>query len=181
MDIYTLLKFAHVLSAVIWLGGGFTMALLAHQFARRPDPTELLGVIRLTAHLGPRLFLPLSVLTLLTGLGATVVGGFGWPAWVVLGLVGIALTSVLGAVKLGPTSERAVSLADTKGITAARREMQKLLPLARIDFALHFAIVFLMVVKPGWQDIPLLAGIGTIVALAVLATFQRAPRTLTNG
>lgn len=181
LDNYTLLKFAHVVSAIVWLGGGFAMVLLATLFARRPDPTDLLGVIRQIAYLGPRLFMPVSILTLVTGLAATHVGGFGWPAWVVLGLLGIAVTSLLGALKLGPTCEKAILLSETKGIQAAKVEMQKLLPFARFDYAMQFAIVFLMVTKPDWQDVPVLAGLALTTCLALLAAFQPAPRRLTSA
>ncbi|WP_309665879.1 DUF2269 family protein [Tabrizicola sp.] len=178
MDLYVLLKFAHVASAIVWLGGGFTLVLLAFLFAKRPNPADLLGVIRLVAFLGPRLFLPTSILTLLTGLATTYVGGFGWPAWVVLGLAGIAVTALVGAIKLGPTCENAIAISDTKGVHAARHEMLKLLPLARFDYTTQFVIVFLMITKPDWQDVPVLAGLAMIVVMALVAAFQPAPRSL---
>lgn len=181
MDAYLLLKFTHVVSAIVWLGGGFAMVLLAMLFAKRPDPTDLLGVIRLIAYLGPRLFIPVSVITLLTGLATTYVGGFGWPAWVVLGLVGIAATALIGALKLGPACENALALAEAEGVQAARHEMLKLLPFARFDYAIQFAIVFLMVAKPDWQDLPVLLGLAMTVLIALAAAFKCAPRRFTSA
>jgi uncharacterized membrane protein len=178
MDAFLLFKTLHVISAIVWLGGGLSLVLLAFLFARRPDPADLLGVIRLVAFLGPRLFLPASILTLLTGLAATHTGGFGWPAWVVLGLAGIAVTAVLGALKLGPACDKVIALSDSKGAQAARPEMVKLLPLARFDYTTQFAIVFLMVTKPDWQDVPVLAGVAVIVLAALVAAFLPVPRAL---
>ena len=49
--------------------------------------------------------------------------------------------------------------------------LRRIYRLAAFDYAVQFAITFLMVVKPGWQDVATLAGLGAVVTLAVLAAF----------
>jgi uncharacterized membrane protein len=164
MDLYLVLKFLHVIAAVVWLGGGFSLLLLATVQVEKAEPARIMAVVAQVAYLGPRLFLPASIVTLLTGLGAVYLGGFGWHAWIVLGFAGIAVTTLLGALKLGPMSERIVALAKHKGPHAALSDAMTLIRLARFDYVMLFSIVFLMVAKPDWQDTTVLA----IPALAVL-------------
>ncbi len=178
MDTYVLLKFAHVAAAIVWLGGGVAFLVLASASARKADPARLMTVVAQVAFLGQRLFMPASIVTLLTGLAAVHLGGFGWPAWAVLGLGGIAATMALGALKLGPMSEQITVTARRVGPDVARAHALELLRWVRFDYVLQFAIVFLMVVKPAWQDVQLLAGVGLAVLLAGFAILGLQPRTV---
>jgi uncharacterized membrane protein len=165
MDFALLIKFAHVSAAMVWLGGGLAMILAATLMGPNARPDQIMSVIRMVALIGPRLLMPASIATLLTGLWLAIYGGYGWPAWLVLGLVGIAFTAALGALVLGPTSERAARTAASLGNDAAMGDARRLIRIGRFDYVVQFAIVFLMVAKPDWSEVPLLAAIG----LAVLA------------
>ena len=44
-----------------------------------------------------------------------------------------------------------------------------------MDYAVQFAIVFLMVTKPGWSDFAVFGGISSVIALAVLAALRPVP------
>lgn len=176
MDFATLLKFAHVFAAVLWVGGGFTMIIAGIVLSGRASAETQLAVVRATVLLAPRLFIPVSVFTLASGVTLLFVAGWGWQPFTVLGLAGVIFTAAFGTFVLGPSCERAVKLADTHGAEAAIPPLRRLQRLAGMDYAVQFAIVFLMVAKPSWSDFAVFGGIGAVIALAVLAALRPMPR-----
>jgi hypothetical protein len=89
----------------------------------------------------------------------------------------VLFTATFGALVLGPSCERALKLADTHGADAAIPALRRVQRLAIMDYAVQFAIVFLMVVKPSWSDFAVFGGIAAIIALAALAALRPLPRT----
>lgn len=172
MDLSTLLKFVHVSAAVLWVGGGFAMILASLVLAGRSTAETQLAVVRATVLLAPRLFIPASFVTLGSGLALLFVAGWGWQPFTVLGLAGVVFTAGFGALVLGPSCERALQTGDIQGATAALPALRRVQRLAMMDYAIQFAIVFLMVVKPSWHDFTIFASLGTVIALAVLSTFR---------
>lgn len=176
MDFATSLKFAHVLAAILWVGGGFTTIIAGIVLAGRSTAETQLAVVRAVVLLAPRLFIPASVFTLASGVTLLFVAGWGWQPFTVLGLAGAIFTAGFGATILGPSCERALKLADTKGPEAAIPSLRRVQRLAMMDYAVQFAIVFLMVVKPSWSDFAVFGGIGSIIVLAALAALRPMPR-----
>jgi uncharacterized membrane protein len=172
MDFATTLKFAHVLAAVLWVGGGFTTIIASLVLSGRSPAETQLAIVRATVLLAPRLFIPASIFTLATGVALLFVAGWGWQPFTTLGLAGVLFTASFGALVLGPSCERAVKLADTHGAEAAIPALRRVQRLAMMDYAIQFAIVFLMVVKPGWQDFSVFAGLAAVVALAAVAALR---------
>lgn len=175
MDFATTLKFAHVLAAVLWVGGGFSAIFASIVLSGRSTADTQLAIIRATVLLAPRLFIPASVFTLASGVALLFLAGWGWQPFTVLGLAGVIFTASFGTFVLGPTCERALKLADTQGAEAALPGLRRLQRLAMMDYAIQFAIVFLMVVKPGWQDFSIFVGLAAVVILAVLAALRPLP------
>ena len=172
MELYPVLKLLHVASAIVWVGGGFTMVLLGLAARRARNEAELMNVMRQVSVIGPRLFLPASLATLAFGVGCVVAGGLAWEAWLVLGLGGTLATAAFGYLVLRPRAEHVLAfLPDPGRRRDAIRTASELLSLARIDYALLFSVVALMVLKPGWGDIAVLgllgSGVACIVALAL--------------
>ncbi|MDZ4089290.1 MAG: DUF2269 family protein [Tabrizicola sp.] len=176
MDFATTLKFAHVLAAVLWVGGGFTTIVAGVVLAGRSSAQTQLAVVQAVTLLAPRLFIPASILTLATGVTLLFVAGWGWQPFTVLGLAGVIFTAGFGAIILGPSCERALKLANTHGPEAAIPSVRRVQRLAMMDYAVQFAIVFLMVVKPSWSDFAVFGGIGAIITLAALAALRPLPR-----
>ncbi len=174
MDFALLIKFTHVSAAMVWLGGGLAMILAAALMGPNARPDQIMSVVRMVALIGPRLLMPASIATLLTGLWLAIYGGYGWPAWLVLGLAGIAFTAAFGALLLGPTSERAVRTATRQGDAAAMTDARALIRYGRFDYVVQFAIVFLMVVKPDWSEVQLLATLGLAVLAGAVLTLRPA-------
>lgn len=175
MDFETTLKFAHVLAAVLWVGGGFTTIIAGIVLAGRSTAQTQLAIVQAVVLLAPRLFIPASILTLATGVALLFVAGWGWQPFTVLGLAGVIFTAGFGALVLGPSCERALKLADTHGADAAIPSLRHVQRLAMMDYAVQFAIVFLMVVKPSWSDFAVFGGIASIIALAALAALRPIP------
>ena len=175
MDFATSLKFAHVLAAVLWVGGGFATIVAGIVLSGRSTAQTQLAIVQAVVLLAPRLFIPASILTLATGVTLLFVAGWGWQAFTTLGLAGVLFTAGFGALVLGPSCERALKLADTHGAEAAIPSLRRVQRLAMMDYAVQFAIVFLMVVKPGWQDFAIFAGLAAVVVLAALAAFRPMP------
>ncbi len=172
MDFAITLKFVHVTAAILWVGGGFGLLLAGILRGNRASAEELMGIFRLVAYLGPRFLMPVSLLTLATGLALVFVAGWGWQPFTVLGLAGVAFTAGFGNLVLGPSCAQAVALADDKGPAAALPLMRRVFRLARLDYAVQFGVVFLMVVRPDWSELAVMGGLATVLALAALATFR---------
>jgi uncharacterized membrane protein len=172
MDFASLLKFAHVIAAVLWVGGGFTTIIAGVVLAGRSTAQTQLAIVQAVTLLAPRLFVPASIFTLASGVALLFVAGWGWQPFTVLGLAGVLFTATFGALVLGPSCERALKLADTHGAESAIPALRRVQRLAMMDYAVQFAIVFLMVVKPSWSDFAVFGGIGAIIVLAALAALR---------
>ena len=172
MDLSTLLKFVHVIAALLWVGGGSTMILAGIARARSASADDQLAHVRTLAFLAPRFFVPVSLATLGSGLALLFAEGWGWQPFTILGLAGVVFTSLFGALVLGPSCEKAVKMAEAWGAVSALSTVRRAYRLAILDYAIQFSIVFLMVVKPSWQDFAIFAGLAAVVALAALATFR---------
>ncbi len=168
MDLYLATKFLHVATAVLWLGGGLALMLLAVLARRAGDRDDLFTIIRLVTVLAPRVFVPGSFIVLVSGLGMVWFGGLAFEAWLVFGLAGIAATIVIGMTRLGPLSGKITYLVATARWDEAEEIAGSLLRAARVDYVLQFLIVFAMVVKPVWSDSGILAGMSMIAGVAVL-------------
>ena len=179
MDFATTLKFAHVLAAVLWVGGGFTTIIAGIILAGRSTAQTQLAIVQAVVLLAPRLFIPASIFTLASGVTLLFAAGWGWQPFTVLGLAGVVFTAGFGATVLGPSCERALKLAETHGAEAAIAPLRRVQRLAMMDYAIQFAIVFLMVVKPSWSDFAVFGGIGSIIVLAALAALRPIPRVAT--
>lgn len=178
MDLASLLKFLHISAALIWVGGGFVMVIGGIARARSAAPEDQMAHIRTVAFLGTRLFMPASIITLASGVALLFAAGWGWQPFTVLGLAGIIFTAAFGALVLGPSCEKAAQTAEAWGAVSALPMLRRVYRLAALDYAVQFAIIFMMVVKPGWQDMAIFAGLGAVVALAALAAFRPLPQTM---
>jgi hypothetical protein len=99
---------------------------------------------------------PASLLLFLVGAGLleTDYGKalWGWgQTWVILAIVGFALSFVVGAAYLGPTAGKLGKALDARGAEdpEAQALIRRILFVARLDSLLLLLIVADMVIKPG--------------------------------
>ena len=167
MDWYSIFKFLHVASAVIWIGGGLIMVLLGAKADRAKNDAEIVGVVRQVAWAADRIYVPASVATLIFGLVTAWLGSLWSSLWVNLGFVGIVSTIALGVLVLTPRAKKVNAEAGvTPKAVALSREI---LTIAKFDMTVLFVVVADMVLKPDVSDWGWLVAFAVvIVAAAVL-------------
>ncbi|PBB26463.1 MULTISPECIES: DUF2269 family protein [unclassified Mesorhizobium] len=172
MDWYSIVKFLHVTSAILWVGGGFVLFLLGVLAERAGNIEDKLQAIRASGQLGGRFFAPMSMLTLIFGL---IMCGF-WVGfsdlWIIIGLAGYATTFSIGMLIFKPTGERMGAMIANEGITPAVLAIgQRMMSAARFDYAVMLVIVADMVLKPTTHDIGILAGMALVMAAGAILAF----------
>ena len=151
MDIYELLKTIHVLAAVVWVGGATATQVFAIRANRADDPTRIATFARDSEWIGTRVFLPMSLILVVTGFGIIADVDYDFEAWIIIGL-GVWLASVVtGAGFLGPESGRIAQVIEREGPASpeAARRIKRIFIVSRIELLLLFIVVIDMVVKPG--------------------------------
>ncbi|TPK77142.1 DUF2269 family protein [Mesorhizobium sp. B2-3-3] len=165
MDWYSIIKLLHIVSATLWVGGGFTLMVLATLADRAGNIQGTLQAMRATGELGNRFFAPMSMLTLAFGL--TMCGfwvGFS-ELWILIGLAGYATTFCIGMFVFKPTAGRMAAMIARDGVTpAALAHGQRILRAARFDYAVMLVIVTDMVLKPTLHDVAILAAMVLVLA-----------------
>jgi uncharacterized membrane protein len=148
---YEWLKSAHVLAAVMWVGGDVMLTLLALMTIALRDPVRLAQFAKQAAFLGATYFPPLSLILLGVGFGLVSKGDWGYsPTWIQIGIAGWVATFLVGAGYLGPHAKRLSRLLEDR--PAEDREVQdlirRILLVARIDAVLLLFLVVDMTAKP---------------------------------
>jgi uncharacterized membrane protein len=148
---YEWFKAAHVLSVVMWVGGGVMITLLALMTIALRDPVRLAQLAKQAAFLGGTYFPPLSLMVIGFGFGLVEKGDWGYdPAWIQIGIAGWAASFILGVGYLGPHAKQLDKLlAERSPEDAAVQELiRRILLAARFDSVLLLFITFDMVAKP---------------------------------
>lgn len=177
MDWHTTLKFAHIVAAILWLGGAFAMLIAGMLVAGSPDRTGLARYLSMMDALGARLFMPASMSVLATGLAMSWLW-FGFAeAWLSLALAGTMACSFIGMLFIKPAGRRIRRRVDAEGASkAVMVEMRGLTRIVRFEFAIMLTIVALMVFRPAWQNTATLLALGLFLGLAAaLLLFPRRP------
>ncbi|QPC90392.1 DUF2269 family protein [Mesorhizobium sp. INR15] len=178
MDWYSVVKFLHIISATLWVGGGFTLMLLALLAERAGNIQGTLQAMRATGELGNTFFAPMSMATLVFGL----IMCWFWVGfsdlWIVIGLAGYAMTFCVGMFVFKPTADRMAKMIARDGITpAALGHGQRILNAARFDYSVMLVIVVDMVLKPTAHDIATLVCMALIIVAGATLALGR-PRRL---
>lgn len=148
---FAVFKLIHVGVAVFWVGGGILLTVLALWAQTKNDPDEMATIARQAAFIGERFFAPAGLVVLAMGIAMVINDhiGFG-TTWVIIGLVGYALTFTTGVGFLSPRAKRISVLLETKGAAAPETQaaIREILIIARIDVAVLMIVVFDMLMKP---------------------------------
>ena len=149
--LYTILKFIHVLSMAVWVGGLIMMLVLNRALTSSGETAAAQALGRQGGRIGPRLFMPAMIITLLTGIGMVHAGDLSWGStWIIWGIVGLVASIVIGGVLTSGTARKlgqaiARGEIDAAGIASAQR---KLLWFALLNIVLLNSIIYAMVAKP---------------------------------
>ena len=150
----TWLKFGHIVGAIVWLGGGTMLSILALRARSSRDPRVIADFARTLSYVGPRVLTPAVMAVLVFGLWM-VLENAAWnlgQTWVLLAIALFALAFVIGGVFLSRT---AIAL---ERWGREEDDANRPLPDGLLDrwingYAVVLAILFLtvwdMVFKPG--------------------------------
>jgi hypothetical protein len=147
---------------------------------RSKSDTELVGVVRQVAWAGERIYVPASISTLVFGLIVAWLGALWSDLWVILGLVGVAITIGMGILVLTPRAKKVEAGYAAGGVTPAVVAISReILTLAKFDAVLLFTVVADMVLKPGTDDWILLVVMAVVLVAAaaiwLTPVFRKAP------
>lgn len=173
MLLYDLLLFLHITAAIIWIGAGFLLHVLAFRAERAGDTGALMKALNDMGALGNVLFVPASLATFLLGLAMVLVGGWSFSdLWVVLGLAGFLATFCIGFFILKPRGEAIGEIIQRDGGVSADAiaKGRQLAVIGRIDAVVLFLVVAVMAFKPTVDDIAVLGGMAAVLVVGIVAT-----------
>jgi uncharacterized membrane protein len=163
VDIYSIFKFLHVVTAIAWVGGGLTLLANSVFAIRAKGETETLKGLDTMNGLAKTWFIPASLLTVVFGAVTTTLGGMWLDLWVILGLAGFAATFVTGITVFEPLGKQISELLASGRTDEAMTIGRKLLRIAKFDYTVMLVVIADMVLKPNWTDFPTLS----VFALAI--------------
>ncbi len=149
---YNFLKTIHVLAVVIWVGGAVTLNLLGTRLVRAQEGPRMLAFADDSQWVGQRVYMPASIVVLVTGVLAVIEGPWSFAdPWVSIGFLGVIVTALTGSLLFGPELGRISQAGQSRGVDDAdvQRRITRLVPLLRIDLVILLLIVADMVIKPG--------------------------------
>jgi uncharacterized membrane protein len=148
---FALFKAVHVVFAMVWVGGGVLLTILGLVAERSGDPAEIVTIARQAAFVGQRVFAPAGMIVFVMGIAMLINTDLGWGEfWVVVGLIGYAVTFITGIAVLSPLAKQIGASVAEHGPThpASIALINKTLLIARIDVAVLLIVVLDMVTKP---------------------------------
>ena len=153
MQVYDWLLLGHILAAIAWVGGAIAMQVVGARLYRAESAEAIAAFSRTAEWLGTRLFMPASLAVLGFGIAMVAVNE-AWTIgqlWIILGLVGIAISAIGGAVFFGPQSKRIGEALRTEGPESERTRglIRQIFVVGRIDVVILLLIMADMVLKPG--------------------------------
>lgn len=140
---YPYLIWLHILGAAVWIGGGVANVVMDRTFTTESASARA-ALQRAGVALGTRLFMPASVLVLVTGI-LMVVQSAVWEfenLFVVIGFAMVVIGAVLGSAVYGPTGRRtaaALDAGDTATATAGARRLATIGSLELVLLAITLA------------------------------------------
>jgi uncharacterized membrane protein len=168
MTWYELLLFLHIVAAIVWLGAGLLINVLAIRAERTHDGEGLRRVAADSAALSDTLFIPASLATLVFGILLVVDAWSLDHLWIVLGLVGYLGTFLTGILVMKPGSEKIAAMMERDGMSAeAEIEIRRLLTKARFDTVVLYLVVAVMALKPTGDDTGILVALAAIMVAGV--------------
>lgn len=148
---YLVFKSIHVLAAILWLGGGAMITVLAWRAQRAKDNAQLLQIGKQAEWLSMRVFVPASLIVLAMGFVLMHKGDWGYGNfWTLFGLIAWGVSFVVGAAFLGPEAGRLAKLVEAKGPDdpEVMARLSRIISVARADVVLVLLIAADMVAKP---------------------------------
>jgi uncharacterized membrane protein len=149
MNWYGILKLLHVLSAIVWMGGGIALTIVLLRVLGTRDRATLAQLVPQVAKFMGSVGGPASGLLLLTGIAMVFAGKLTFKApWIGLGFGGIIVLGAYGGLVMSKRMEaleRAAKGGDDAVLAGAGAKVRQ---SSMILISIMAAIVAVMVLKP---------------------------------
>jgi uncharacterized membrane protein len=141
----------HILAAVLWVGGAFTIQLLAIRAARPNARLQLGSLASEIEWVGTRLFIPSSLILVIMGFLLIHEGSWDYKFFIVFALVVWIASFVSGIAFLGPQSGKLGRDVERYGPDSpqAMERLQKIFLVSRVELVFLLLVVLDMALKPG--------------------------------
>jgi uncharacterized membrane protein len=148
--VYDVVKYVHILCAIIWVGGAAYSQVLGVLVTRSGDPTDVPKLANNFARIGTMVFLPASILLFLAGLFMTLNRWSFQQTWISIAIALWLVSVFSGALYVGPRLPKMASAFDTDGPTSGTGLglLRRIILVSRAELVMLFVIVGLMVFKP---------------------------------
>lgn len=142
---------AHILAAVIWVGGALAVQVFALRAQRASEPARMGAVAADAEWIGTRIFIPASLAVVVFGFLLIAEADYDYDFWIVFAIAVWVLSFLVGSAFLGPESGRLDKLIAAKGLDdgEVQRRMRRIFLISRIELVLLVLVVLDMALKPG--------------------------------
>lgn len=148
---YNFLKFLHIASVAVWMGGTVTLVVLNLRIAGSGDSALTGAFGKQAGAMSGVLFGPSALLAVITGIGMVQVANYSFGAkWISWGFAGFIFSLLLGAVLTAGTARKlsreiAAGPVDPARVKSVQR---RILLYALLNIAVLLSVVWAMVEKP---------------------------------
>jgi len=141
----------HILAAVIWVGGAFTIQLLVLRATRPNAPLQVGTLATEVEWVGTRFFIPSSLVLVIMGFLLIHEGNWDWKLWLVFALIVWIASFLVGAAFLGPQAKKLGEDVERYGADSAQatERLQRLFLVSRVELVFLILVVLDMALKPG--------------------------------
>jgi uncharacterized membrane protein len=150
--VYELYLAAHILAAVLWVGGGVSVHVLGRWVARAGDPERMVAFNRDAVKLGNVFYAPLAIVLIVAGVLLVEEVGYGYgDLWITLGFLGWLFSLVVGLGLYPQQSRRIEAAIGAEGVTSdvAQAGIRRVLLVNAIEITVLMLVVIDMAIKPG--------------------------------
>ena len=150
-SLYLWLKFAHVVGAVVWVGGVVALTVLNARVGRSGNPAAMAAMGQQSEAFGRTVVGPAMAVVLIAGLWMA--GQFGIPftsLWIVWGVVGFVAFVAIEIIALGRSGAALSELMRTTAADDPRVSalQQRVAALSWLSILVLASVIWAMVLKP---------------------------------
>ena len=147
---YDLLKFLHILAAIVWVGGAIWVGFFGMRVAASKDPARGKAFAE-DMVVGSRILMFSGIAVFVFGAWMVLTEDvWEWEqAFVVIGILAVVIGAVLGGAFFGPRVEKAVEAFEAGRPMDAIGHMQAIAKVSQAELVLLLVVVFSMVAKWG--------------------------------
>lgn len=148
----TVLLTLHIVAAVLWVGGGFTMHAFGRLAAKSGDRSRMNQFAIDAAFLGSRIYAPLSIVLLITGVFlADKVGYSLGDPWISIAFTAWLISFLLGVLYYSRADKRRAAVVESEGLDsdAFLASYRQVSNVNTIELTLLLVAILSMTFKPG--------------------------------